>query len=212
MDSGLGYPVKRKSALYAHHDLPLPSVDAPDPEALMVSCLTFLNAIEINPAKSELMVVTPTSNIYEHNVSLAGSVVSKSPPATAARMLGVWLSADGSSNSTQALVHAEVTSVCSMLRHKSVTDVQAVYIVSNILILIILYRLTCTVLSANELKLLIGKYTSTIHQKFAMPASLPNSILFHHRLMVCMPSLMSKMKNESPQPSFDSMTKASLVK
>ncbi|KAG0339825.1 hypothetical protein BG005_003377, partial [Podila minutissima] len=119
-----------------------------------------LNATEINPAKSKLMVITPTFNIDEHSVSLAGSVISALPRATAARMLGVWFSADGSSKSTQALVHAEVTSICSMLRHKSFTDVQAVYIVNNVLIPIVLYRLTCTVLSAHELKLLFGKYTS----------------------------------------------------
>ncbi|KAF9319190.1 hypothetical protein BG006_003022, partial [Podila minutissima] len=88
----------------------------------------------INPAKSELMVVTPTSNTDEHNVSPAGSVVSAFPSATTARMLGVWFSADGSSKSTQALVHAEVTAICSMLRRKSVTDVQAVYTVDNVLI------------------------------------------------------------------------------
>ncbi|KAF9276740.1 hypothetical protein BGZ74_003547, partial [Mortierella antarctica] len=205
MDSG---PMMKTSALYAHHDLPLPAVDTPDPAALMVSCLAFvddttwtassrenlqgtnniattffqLNAIEINPAKLKLTVVTPTSNVDEHSVSLAGSVASALPLATAARMLGVGFSADGSSNSTQALVHDEVTSICSMLTRKSVTDVQAIYIVNNVLILIILYQLTCTVLSAHELKLMVGKYTSTIRQKVAIPASLPNSILFHHHL------------------------------
>ncbi|KAF9310055.1 hypothetical protein BG006_004928, partial [Podila minutissima] len=111
------------STLYAHHDLQLPAVDTPDPEALMVSCLAFVDdTIEINPAKSELMVVMPTSNIDEHSVSLAGSVVAALPPAT-----------DGSSISTQALVHVEVTAIYSMLRRKSVTDVQAVYVVNNIL-------------------------------------------------------------------------------
>ncbi|KAG0343273.1 hypothetical protein BG005_002520 [Podila minutissima] len=68
------------------------------------------------------------------------------------------------------------------LLHKSVTDVQAMYIVNNVLIPIILYQLTCTILSAHELKFLVGKYMSTIHQNVTMPASLPNSILFHCRL------------------------------
>ncbi|KAI9231584.1 MAG: hypothetical protein BYD32DRAFT_467026 [Podila humilis] len=35
---------------------------------------------------------------------------------------------------------------------------------------------------SQELRVLVGKYTSTIHQEVALPAGLPNSILFHHQL------------------------------
>lgn len=120
-----------------------------------------LNAIDINPAKSELLVINSGDDgSTAPNVSLAGSLVQSLPPATAAHMLGVWFSADFSNKHTHEIVHTEVASICKMIGHKSVTDVQAVYIINNVLIPIVLYHLTCTVLSASELKSLVGKYTS----------------------------------------------------
>lgn len=49
----------------------------------------------------ELLVIVPTpvddiADPVDHSVSLAGTIVYALPPVTAAHMLGVWFSADGS--------------------------------------------------------------------------------------------------------------------
>ncbi|KAF9373379.1 hypothetical protein CPB97_000582 [Podila verticillata] len=152
-----------KSALYAHNNQPVPATDIPDPESLMVVCLAFvddttwsapsqenlqeitnmasqflqLTAIDINPAKPELLVIAPThagvdtADPVAHSGTFAGTVIPALPPAAAACMLGVWVSADGSSAHTCEIIHAEVSTICQMLSQKSVTDVQAVYIINN---------------------------------------------------------------------------------
>ncbi|KAG0345084.1 hypothetical protein BGZ54_005673, partial [Gamsiella multidivaricata] len=72
--------------------------------------------------------------------------------------------------------------MCQLLSRKAITDKQAIFIVNNVLIPRILYRLTTTILSDQELTKIIGQYAGMVRQKVGLPKGTPNSILFHRRL------------------------------
>ncbi|KAF9995114.1 hypothetical protein BGZ79_000096, partial [Entomortierella chlamydospora] len=103
-------------------------------------------------------------------------------PATSARMLGVWFAADGKGVHTKQIVKQEVSSICKVLARKAITDKQATYIVNNVLIPRILYRLITTILTPHEINKIVGQYSGMIRQKLGFPRGTPNSIL-HHRCL-----------------------------
>ncbi|KAF8924677.1 hypothetical protein BGZ47_003763, partial [Haplosporangium gracile] len=139
-----------------------------------------LHGIEINPKKSELIVVNSTS--ADSSIRLGADTVTALPPATAARVLGVWFSADGKGAHTRQLVKEEVSKMCQILSRKAVTDKQCIYIFNNVLLPRILYRLSVTILSPQEIKTIVGQYSSVVRQKVGLPLGSPASILFHRRL------------------------------
>ncbi|KAF9142461.1 hypothetical protein BGX20_007273, partial [Mortierella sp. AD010] len=174
MNAGLGYPMMRREALAEHHKIPFFMPETPDIE-VMIACLAFvddstwigrdqeclqgivdiamsffaLNAIEINPKKSELLVINSATD--DSTIQLGNDTIEALDPATSARMLGVWFSADGKGVHTKQIVKQEVSSICKVLARKAITDKQAIYIVNNVLIPRILYRLTTTILTPHEI-------------------------------------------------------------
>ena len=127
MESGLGYPMMRKAGLQAFHSIPsFESVYLDTP--LVISCLAFmddtdwiaknkenlqkiidiamsffhLHGIEINPKKSELIAINPTS--ADLSVRIGDDTVKALAPGAAARMLGVWFSGDGKNAYTREIV------------------------------------------------------------------------------------------------------------
>ncbi|KAF8946278.1 hypothetical protein BGZ46_005822, partial [Entomortierella lignicola] len=207
MDAGLGYPMMRREALAEHHKIPCLMPETPDIE-LLISCLAFvddstwigrdkqsiqkivdiaqsfyaLNSIEINPKKSELLVINPTLAPDELTIQLGNDILKALSPGTSARMLGVWFSADGKGVYTRQIVQQEVSSICKVLSRKAITDKQVVYIINNVLIPRILYRLTTTILTASEVARIVGQYCGMVKQKLGLPRETPNSILHHRRL------------------------------
>ncbi|KAF9110174.1 hypothetical protein BGW39_004809, partial [Mortierella sp. 14UC] len=114
-----------------------------------------LHGIEINPKKSELLVINPTST--DLSITVGADRVTALPPATSARALGVWFSADGKGKYTRQLVQQELTTMCEILSRKAVTDKQTIYIFNNVLLPRILYRLSVTILSNKEVKHIVGR-------------------------------------------------------
>ncbi|KAF9078961.1 hypothetical protein BGX23_005581, partial [Mortierella sp. AD031] len=165
----------RRTGLQKHHSLPSLESSYPDSD-LLISCLAFmddtdwiarnrenlqkiidiamsfftLHGIEINPKKSELIVINPTCD--ELWVEIGENRVSALPPGTSARVLGVWFSADGKGTHTRQLIKQELSTICSILSRKAVTDKQTIYIFNNVFLPRILYRLSVTVLRASEVK------------------------------------------------------------
>ncbi|KAG0272000.1 hypothetical protein BGZ96_005504, partial [Linnemannia gamsii] len=139
-----------------------------------------LHGIEINPKKSELIVVNSTC--ADPSINLGPDKVTALPSDAAARVLGVWFSADGKGAHTRQLVKDEVTKMCQVLSRKAITDKQCIYIFNNVLLPRILYRLSVTILSPHELKNIVGQYSSVVRQKVGLPLGSPTSILFHRRL------------------------------
>ncbi|KAF9156715.1 hypothetical protein BGX20_004197 [Mortierella sp. AD010] len=183
MGAGLGYPVMRREALAEHHRIPVLMPETPDVE-LMISCLAFviIRPGSINPKKSELLVINPTLAADELTIQLGNDVLRALSPGTSARMLGVWFSADGKGVYARQVVQQEVSLICKILARKAITDKQAIYIVNNVLIPRILYRLTTTILTASEVTRIVGQYSGMIRQNLGLPSGTPNSILHHRRL------------------------------
>ncbi|KAF9121245.1 hypothetical protein BG015_005876, partial [Linnemannia schmuckeri] len=203
--SNLGYPMVNRADLRAFHKIPTFEFMHPD-TPLKIACLAFmddtqwiapskanlqeitnramsffaLHGIEINPKKSELIVVNSTC--ADPSIRLGADTVTALPPATAARVLGVWFSADGKGAHTRQLVKEEVSKMCQILSRKAVTDKQCIYIFNNVLLPRILYRLAVTILSPREIKTIVGQYSSVVRQKVGLPHGSPTSILFHRRL------------------------------
>ncbi|KAK3815965.1 MAG: hypothetical protein JOS17DRAFT_778823 [Linnemannia elongata] len=103
-------------------------------------------------------------------------------PATSARALGVWFSADGKGKHTRQLVHQELTTMCEILSRKAVTDKQAIYIFNNVFLPRIQYRLSVTILSDTEINAIVSRYAGVVKQKVELAHGTPLSILFHRRL------------------------------
>jgi len=205
MDSQLGYCMAAKSALEEHHKISMTLPQVTDIN-VTVAALAFvddttwvapngdnlqkivniakeffeINKIEINPKKTEMIIIH--SNKENPHVKLGNDIVSALPPGTAARMLGVWFSADGRNQYTKNLVLSEVSNICSILARKAVTDKQAIYIVNNVLIPRILYRLATVILPPKMIAKITSQYTGTIRSKIGLVKGTPNSILNHRRL------------------------------
>jgi len=205
IDSGMGYVFMRRNSLVEQRRLP-PMFETEEEDMLTVPASAFvddtnwyapskenmevivelaldffqLNAIEINPKKTELITINPSHE--DTSITVGGTVVQSHSPTAAVRSLGVWFTADGRPRTTATLVVNEVQATCSILARRAITDKQAIVIVNNVLIPRVLYRMAVTVLPASTIKSIVARYTSVVRQKFGLPAGTPNSILFHRRL------------------------------
>ncbi|KAF9971478.1 hypothetical protein BGZ75_001847, partial [Mortierella antarctica] len=79
-------------------------------------------------------------------------------------------------------IENDVNTICGVLRRKAVTDRQVVYIVNNVLLPRIAYKISIQVLSKTWLGKLTGRYMKLCKSKCKLPSTTPNSIQHHHRL------------------------------
>jgi len=75
----------------------------------MASSLFTLHALEINPKKTELIVINPSTD--DRSVRFGGDIITARPAETAVRSLGVWFEANGSGAHTRMLVAREVSGI-----------------------------------------------------------------------------------------------------
>ncbi|KAG9319317.1 hypothetical protein KVV02_004694, partial [Mortierella alpina] len=141
-----------------------------------------INQIEVNPNTSELMVINPPENLSAYNIEIGGDRVVMQPKTVAIRTLGVWVSTDGKNEFTLRMVKQEMAVFCSILARKVITDKQAIYLVNNVLIPRLLYRLTLVILSAHAVTSIVSKYRSIIRHKLGLAVGTANSILHHRRI------------------------------
>ncbi|KAF9922436.1 hypothetical protein BGZ67_010532 [Mortierella alpina] len=79
------------------------------------------------------------------------------------------------------LVMQEVSGICAIFSRKALMDKQVVYIINNVLIPRILYRLTTTILSKTEIRAIVSKYRTVVRQKLGYARGTPHSLLYHRR-------------------------------
>ncbi|KAF9271102.1 hypothetical protein BGZ68_004222, partial [Mortierella alpina] len=181
-----------RAALAEHYQVPALQPQQPDPELLIATIaymddtdfishsqqglqdileiatsFLVLNALEINPKKTELVVINP--NAEDLTVRFGADTITAHPATKAVRSLGVWFSADGKGAHTRQIVSDEVSTICAILSRKALTDKQTVYIINNVLIPRILYRLTTTVLFPAETNAIVRKYTAVCVKNWDMP-------------------------------------------
>ncbi|KAG0311405.1 hypothetical protein BGZ99_010185, partial [Dissophora globulifera] len=174
MDLGLVYPIMRRAALAEHYRLPLIQIETPY-MPLLIAALAFtddttwaassqqnlqnivniatsffeLNSIKVNAKKTELLVIN--SDLPEETIQLGDDTIralctNNNGKDAGSMVLCRWKKNDH----TRTIVWDEVRKICQILARKAATDKQAVYIVNNVLIPRILYRLTTTILSVKE--------------------------------------------------------------
>ncbi|KAG0275983.1 hypothetical protein BGZ97_010179, partial [Linnemannia gamsii] len=64
----------------------------------------------------------------------------------------------------------------------AITDKQCIYIINNVLLPRLLYRLSVLILKPHEMQSIVSQYTSVVRQKVGLAHGSPTSILFHRRL------------------------------
>ena len=101
-----------------------------------------LHDIQINASKTVVMALNTTDDnnppLHFGNPPIDLHPI---PKSTATRILGVWVAMDGNNKMTKQLVSEEVKMVSSTITKKAVTDRQAVYLINNVLLPKINYRL-----------------------------------------------------------------------
>ncbi|KAF9944971.1 hypothetical protein BGZ72_001789, partial [Mortierella alpina] len=120
LNAGLEFSFMYQAALGEHHHL-LALVPAVDDADVQEPCPAFvydtdwitpsretlqaitdmarefyaITQIEVNPKKSELVLIYPPDNQAAYDIAIGGDRVVMQPPAVAVRMLRAWASADG---------------------------------------------------------------------------------------------------------------------
>src|SRR5690606_16394090 len=137
-----------------------------------------LNSVEINPKKTEVLVINGARN---DSVRLRfGSPPEELIPKgqkEASRILGVWVSAKGNAEITNKLVLQDTSTICSILGRKAVTDRQAIYVISHVLLPRILYKTAIHVLAPSVVQRVQGKYMALCKHKAQLPSTTPNSLM-----------------------------------
>ncbi|KAG0196189.1 hypothetical protein BGX28_010452 [Mortierella sp. GBA30] len=140
--------------------------------------------LAINAKKTVVLALNPTAPEQERTLKYGTPLEEIKPigKKEATRILGVWVNAVGVVQPTNQLVEQDVKTVCGILRRKAVTDRQAAYIVNNVLIPRVIYKLSIQVLPKSVLERITGSYMKICKNKFQLPSTTPNSVLHHHRL------------------------------
>jgi len=143
----------------------------------------ILNGVEINAKKTNVIALNASRN--DDTPLMFGAPAEEIRPVDkneAVRILGVWVTAAGTTAATQLLVKQEVDTVCNILKPKAITDKQTTYIINNVLIPRVLYRISVQILPATFLTRMTGKYMVLCKSKARMPSTTPNSVMHHRRI------------------------------
>jgi exonuclease III/ribonuclease HI len=143
-----------------------------------------MNDIMVNPTKTQVMVINGNQREMQSPLQFGEppQELHINSPNEGIRILGVWLSASGSLQTHKAKMAARVDTIISIIRHKQLTDKQALFIISRVLLPALEYMITICVLSKAECQALEARYMSVLKRKAQLATSAPTSILEHHAL------------------------------
>ncbi|KAF9554894.1 hypothetical protein EC968_009257, partial [Mortierella alpina] len=143
-----------------------------------------IHGIEINAKKTVVLALNPSGQDQDRTLTYGTppEQLTPIPKNEATRILGVWVNATGAVTPTQNLVENDVKTICGILRRKAVTDRQVVYIINNVLLPRIAYKISIQVLCKSWLVRLTGMYMKLCKSKCRLPSTTPNSVQHHHRL------------------------------
>ena len=138
-----------------------------------------LTNIKINPSKSNLI----TNNLKDNpTIKFNGEVINNIYKNTAFRFLGCWFTASLNHKPVHNIIIREITSATKHLTFAKITAKQAVYIINNVILSRLAYRLQNTYLPTKTADKLTLQYTALVKQKAGLAKSVPNSALYHHRI------------------------------
>ena len=146
-----------------------------------------INDIEINPKKSELLVVKPRKeykkSIEKINFGPNKEVVIEKKEKDLTRFLGIWLAAKNGYKQIENIIKNEVYTVTKQLRRKKASLAHMVYINNMVLLPRIEFRAQLKILSKQCCDQLQSPILKLIKNKARMPSTTPNALVMHKKIV-----------------------------
>ena len=132
--------------------------------------------IKVNPSKSILATNSSSEDNYitfnkENIVAINRSKLFK--------YLGAWFSLTSNPIYTQKIIISEAYTCITKLQKSHITEKQAIYIINNVIMSRVSYRLNSSFLTHSQLLILNRLNTNIVKQKARLSRGVPNSFLYH---------------------------------
>ena len=132
--------------------------------------------IKVNPSKSILATNSSSEDNYitfneENIVAINRSKLFK--------YLGAWFSLTSNPIYTQKIIISEAYTCITKLQKSHITEKQAIYIINNVIMPRVSYRLNSSFLTHSQLLTLNRLNTNIVKQKARLSRGIPNSFLYH---------------------------------
>ena len=155
------------------------SKEAMDKILSIASSFYQLNSIKVNPDKSSLLVLNPSTPQCETFATFNNTSINPASPNTPVRILGVWFNSSGSRKHHISSFKNTIKYFISLLYPKKLTGEQMIYIFNHVLAPKLEYRYQTTFFSKKECSNLLSPITKLLKNKLGLSHSFPNSVLHH---------------------------------
>jgi ribonuclease HI len=156
-----------------------PSKEAMDNILSIASSFYKLNSIKVNPDKSSLLTLNPSTPQNETYATFDNIQINPTLPNIPVRILGVWFNSSGSQKHHISSFKNIINSFVSLLYPKKLTGEQMIYILNHVLAPKLEYRYQTTFFSKKECSDLLSPITKLLKNKLGLSRSFPNSVLHH---------------------------------
>jgi hypothetical protein len=134
--------------------------------------------IQVNPTKSILVSNTKSTP----TISFMNTTIQANPINTPFKFLGCWFTTNLNYSIQSKLIIQEAYNLIHTLQTKQITDKQASYIINNVLIPTIEYRIHNIILSRSTCNRILSKYLTVFKHKAKLAKTTPNSTILNHNI------------------------------
>jgi len=146
-----------------------------------------INDIEINPKKSELLVIKPRKeykkSIEKINFGPNKEVVIEKKEKDRTCFLGIWLAAKNGYKQIEDIIKNEVHTITKQIRRKKTSLAHMVYLNNMVLLPRIEFRTQLKILSKQQCDQLQSPILKIIKNKAGMPSTTLNAITMHKKIV-----------------------------
>ena len=156
-------------------------------EKILTTANSFykLNRIKVNPNKSTL--ITNSRTVDDKTIIFDGHPITSKKQSEPIKYLGAWFCLSPNILPAQKLILAETKQCINKMQHSIITGKQAIYIINNVIIPRLSYRLYSTYLKPGQINSLTKIYTNLTKNKAKLSRGIPNSFLFHPEIYALKP-------------------------
>jgi hypothetical protein len=139
------------------------------------------NDSQVNGSKSKIIAINAKIEDKKKPLIIGPQKdkVLAAPQDEPIRFLGIWFSEKNHHKIIPSIIKHEIDRVTNIIRFKSMTDKQAHYIISKVLLPRIEYRLSNGFLSIKECKTLTSSYMKIFKHSIKISSTCPNSAIQH---------------------------------
>jgi len=134
--------------------------------------------IKVNPQKSSLISNTKHTPTF----TFLNSTITTQPLNTPLKFLGCWYTATNKQAITIKLILQETFGLTSIVQTKQITDKQVSYIINNVIIPIIEYRIHNIVLPHHICNKILSRYLTIAKCKSKLALTTPTSTMLNHNI------------------------------